>query len=160
MKTLYEEFHSTTAGFLCKLNPNMIELLLVLSGIKLNFFTVACMGQCFVFVLDMVLIKSDVSVIVQQYLLASRPLLLLTSPHLWGDRRCVQERLGGDTDGIADPSWPKRYPIPQKRAGTDRVYFCSGTWMVVSNYFLLHYLFFLVFIFLSPCCVFGLVVCF
>lgn len=82
MKIPYEVFNLTTAGFLCKLNPNTIELVPVLTGIKLNFFTVAGMGQCFGFVLDTVLIKSGVSAIDKQYLPASRPLLLLTSPYL------------------------------------------------------------------------------
>lgn len=45
MKIPYEVFNLTTAGFLCKLNPNTIELVPVLTGIKLNFFTVAGMGQ-------------------------------------------------------------------------------------------------------------------
>lgn len=59
----------------------MIELVLVLTGIKLNVFTAAGMGKCFGFVLDTVLIKSDVFVIAKQYLPASRPPLLLTPPH-------------------------------------------------------------------------------
>lgn len=82
MKAPYKEFNLTPAGFLGKLNPNMTELVPVLTGIKLNFFTVAGMGQCFRFVLDTLLIESNVSVIAKQYLPASRPLLLLTSPHL------------------------------------------------------------------------------
>lgn len=81
MKLLLWSFHLTTAGFLYKLNPHMIELVLVLTGIKLNFFTVAGIGQSFGFVLDTVLINNDVFVIAKQYLPASRPLLLLTSPH-------------------------------------------------------------------------------
>lgn len=88
MKISYEEFHLTTVGFLCKLNPNMTELVLVLTGIKLNFFTVAGMGQCFGFVLDTLLIKSDVSIIAKQYLPASRHLLLFTCEE---QKRCPGE---------------------------------------------------------------------
>lgn len=55
-------------------------------------------------------------------------------------------------------------PADQKhrkgQAEVGRAYFSLGTQMAVSNYFLLHYLFFLSLIFLSPCCVFSLVVCF
>lgn len=48
----------------------MIELVLVLTGIKLNFFTVSGIGQCFGFVLDTVLTNNDVFVIAKQYLAA------------------------------------------------------------------------------------------
>ena len=90
---------------------------LILAGIELIFFIVASRGLCFGFVLKTVLITQRCfHHCWAKAFSASHP----TPP---ARRLGVHKKLGRDTAGTADPTWPKGYSIPY---GSCSVYKAGG----------------------------------
>ena len=86
-------------------------VVLVLAGIELIFFVVACMGLCFGFVLQTVLMIQGCFSYCWAVLTQHQGLFCF-SPHSPASRLGVHKKLWGDTAGTADPNWPKGYSIP------------------------------------------------
>jgi len=92
-----------------KLQTGYISILF-LAGIDLIFFIVACTGLFFAFVTKTVLMIAQGYFSPWWAVLTRGKGLFSSSHHTTSDQVVVQKKLGGDTAGTADPSWPKGCP--------------------------------------------------